>query len=189
MKPVTLSAIVTLESLREVGRLVKVVGIEKGIVAIWLDPFTFADVPHSSGDVLFLGIDGLPVPFVVAEAQERANGTTLLFFDSLDDGITPESLKDFGIYIQYTATADDEIEEDYTTGLALFVGCELLDQFGRSVGRVIDFEQYSYNSLLVVECEAGREVLVPFHPNLVLSWSDGEDAQLQLTIAEGLLDF
>lgn len=169
------------------GRLVKTIGINGGIVAQCYDPFVFDQIPHAAGDFLFISIDGLPVPFAITAAEARGDDSAVLYFEERHDGITPVEL--VGAELLLPAAEFLAIEEDEEEGmpLDLLIGCLLHDQDQRLVGEIVDYEQYSYSTLLVVERPSGEEVLVPIHPDLIQALPSEEKPVLQLQIAEGLL--
>ena len=169
------------------GRLVKTIGINGGIVAQCYDPFVFEQIPHAAGDFLFISIDGLAVPFAITAAEERGDDSAVLYFEEQHDGITPAEL--VGAELLLPAAEFLAIEEDEEEGmpLDLLIGCVLHDQAQRLVGEIVDYEQYSYSTLLVVERPSGEEVLVPIHPDLIEALPSEESPVLQLQIAEGLL--
>ena len=169
------------------GRLVKTIGINGGIVAQCYDPFVFEQIPHAAGDFLFISIDGLAVPFAITAAEERGDDSAVLYFEEQHDGITPAEL--VGAELLLPAAEFLAIEEEAEAGmpLDLLIGCVLHDQAQRLVGEIVDYEQYSYSTLLVVERPSGEEVLVPIHPDLIEALPSEESPVLQLQIAEGLL--
>ena len=181
---------VSLETMQNVGRLVKIVGSKRGIVTVWHDPFIFEQIPHQEGDFLFVAIDGLPVPFQIRVAEGRADNSAILYFEELHDGITAAELTGCELYLPadqlLNDDADDEGDEEFS--LEYFVGCTLQDQRGRTIGQIVDYEQYSLNMLLVVERDDESEVLIPFHPELVHKLPTEDVEILQLEIADGLLD-
>ena len=178
---------VSLETMQNVGRLVKIVGSKWGIVTVWHDPFIFEQIPHQEGDFLFVAIDGLPVPFQIRVAEGRADNSAILYFEELPDGITADELTGCELYLPADQLLnDDEGDEEFS--LEYFVGCTLQDQRGRTIGQIVDYEQYSLNMLLVVEREDESEVLIPFHLELVHKLPTEDVEILQLEIADGLLD-
>lgn len=176
--------------MQKIGRLLKVVGMNRGIVSVWHDPFCLELIPHQAEDFIFVELDGLFVPFQIQNAEERADGATVLYFKELSDGITADELVGCDLYLPDDLLGDNLLAdgEDEAFSLDWFVGCWLIDQSGKDVGEIVDYEQYSLNMLLVVARAQGDEVLIPFHPDLVLRLPSEDAATLQLQIAEGLLE-
>lgn len=183
-------SLVSLETMQNVGRLVKVVGSKRGIVTVWHDPFIFEQIPHQTGDFLFVALDGLPVPFQICAAEDRADNSAILYFEELPDSITADELTGCELYLPAEQLLNDETDDESYNDFSLkyFVGCTLQDQRGRVIGQIVDYEQYSLNMLLVVERDDETEVLIPFHPDLVQKLPTQEVEILQLEIADGLLD-
>ena len=177
------------EAMRNVGKLIKIIGVKQGIVSVWHDPFVFEQIPHREGDFIFVAIDGLCVPFQICRAEQRADGSTTFYFQELHDGITADELVGCELFLPENVLSEDEQKDDDDNfSLEWFVGCRLKDQNGTVIGEIVDYEQYSLSMLLVVGRENGEEVLVPFHPNLVLDMPSDDNNVLQLQIANGLLE-
>ena len=175
------------EAFRAWGRLVKTIGINGGIVAQCYDPFVLEQIPHAAGDFLFVALDGLPVPFKLVNAEERAEGSLVLYFESGRDGLLPTELCGAELLLPVSAFLAIEEEEEEEMPLDLLIGCTLVDQHQTLVGEVVGYEQYSYSTLLVVARPTGEEVLVPIHPDLIRRLPSAQDPSLALQIAEGLL--
>ena len=184
------ACLATSKAMKNVGKLTKVIGTNKGIVSVWHDPFIFAQIPHEQGDFIFIALDGLYVPFQLLDAKERPDGSAILYFSELNDGITVDELVGNELYLPPDSIALDGEEEevDELFDLEHFIGHRLIDQHGTEIGAIIDYELYSLNQLLVVERAEGSEVLIPIHPDLVLHFPTSDTDALQLQIADGLLD-
>ena len=159
-----------------------------GVVAQCEPPSSFQNIPHEQGNTIFLILDGLPVPFVLRGAEERGEGSTAtLYFETLQDAIEPKEL----VGAVFALPEEELLEEEYddeqeNMPLATLIGCTLFDQHQVLVGEIVDYEQYSYNTLLVVARPSGEEVLVPIHPDLIEKFPSEDEPVLQLQIADGL---
>lgn len=174
--------------LLELGHLIKTVGTMGGVVAQCDPPFSFQNIPHEQGNTIFLILDGLPVPFVLRGAEERGEASTAtLYFETLQDAIEPKELVGARFAIPEEELSEEE-EDAAQQNLSLdgLVGCTLVDQHQALVGEILDYEQYSYNTLLVVARPSGEEVLVPIHPDLIEKFPSEDEPVLQLQIADGL---
>lgn len=137
-----------------------------------------------TGDVLFLKLDGLPVPFWIADLRFVGRGGAIL---SLDGVNTAEEARRF---VDAEICLPDEAEHIAGKGELLswqaFVGYTIVAD-GQTVGRVSTVDDSSENILFYIATpEEGREVILPVHPDFVTAHDD-VGRTLHLHLPEGLL--
>ena len=122
----------------------------------------------------FIEFDGLPVPFFFESVQEKGN-RCIVKFEDIDSLAEAEEL--VGREVRFS----DEDEEAEDT----LVGLQVRDSRSRRlVGEIVDFSDYGGNIVLTVETEDGREILLPFHEELIVSI---HDEVITLDIPAGLI--
>ena len=126
---------------------------------------------------VYIEDDGLPVPYFFESFQRRGNTKAIVRITGV------RSLEDAEELVGRPVYADDGIYEEEEES---FEGWQLLDQEGRTVGRIAGYEDIPGNLCLAVETPSGTEVLVPFHEDLLIE-ADPDSQVLRLTIPEGLL--
>ena len=122
---------------------------------------------------VFIEFDGLPVPFFIEIVQSKGSRFTVKF----EDVDTLESAEEL---VGRTARYEKE-EDEEDDSLIGFVVKNAAD--GSTVGRIVDYADYSGNVCITVDC-GGREVLLPLHEDLIRKVTD---TTLTLVIPEGLL--
>ena len=127
-----------------------------------------------SQEPVFIEFDGLPVPFFFESVQEKGS-RCIVKFEDIDSLAEAEELVGREVRFQ-----EGNAEEEET-----LVGLLIRDsRTRRLVGQVVDFSDYGGNVVLTVETEDGREVLLPFHEELIVKWHGDE---VTLAIPEGLI--
>ena len=127
-----------------------------------------------SQEPVFITFDGLPVPFFIESVQPKGNRFVVKFQDI-------DTLEEAEELVGREATLEgDDAEEDET-----LVGLQVRDsRTRRVVGEIVDFSDYGGNIVLTVETEDGREILLPFHEELIVSI---HDEVITLDIPAGLI--
>jgi 16S rRNA processing protein RimM len=132
----------------------------------------------------FLEIDGLLVPFFVAEEglRFRSAKTALITFDWVITEKYARRLVGCSVYL-FNYEIVDEPEESSTMQLLHF---RLLDENGKELGKISAIDDYSGNIVFTVDGDGG-EILVPFNEDFLLKL-DEEQKTIQLQLPEGLME-
>jgi len=132
----------------------------------------------------FLEIDGLLVPFFVAEDGLRFKSakTALVTFDWVDSEKYARRLVGSPVYL-FNYEIVDEPEE---AGTSQFLHFRLLDEKEKELGEISAVDDYSGNIVFTVDAEGG-EILVPFNEDFLLKLNE-EQKTIQLRLPEGLMD-
>lgn len=138
-----------------------------------------ADDPQDlkSQEPVFIAFDGLPVPFYFESFQPRGSKRALVRLTGIHSLKDADELAGSAIYADYF---EEEGEEDFT-------GWQVRTPDGVVIGTVTDYEDIPGNLCLWVECPDGRQVLLPFHEDLIVSVNDAS-LTLTLQLPEGILD-
>lgn len=131
---------------------------------------------------LFVEIDALPVPFLVESWRTKGEDTYLLKFKDINAKEEAEQYTNAPLLIE-----SQLLDEDVQFTAMHFIGFTLLDQREKKVGTIIDIDDSTLNTLFLVLCEEGHEVLIPVADDLV-QYIDAEKQVISLEIPEGLLD-
>jgi 16S rRNA processing protein RimM len=132
----------------------------------------------------FLEIDGLLVPFFVAEdgLRFRSAKTALVTFDWVETEKYARRLVGSSVYL-FNYEIIDEPEE---ATISQFLHFQLLDENGKKLGQISAVDDYSGNIVFTVDTEKG-EILVPFNEDFLLNLSK-EQKTIQLQLPEGLIE-
>jgi 16S rRNA processing protein RimM len=126
---------------------------------------------------VFITFDGLPVPFYFESFQPRGTRRALVRLTGVRSLKDADELAGSAVYADYF---EEEGEEDFT-------GWQVRTPEGVAVGSVTGHEDIPGNLCLWVERPDGRQVLLPFHEELVVS-IDESSRTLGLQLPDGILD-
>jgi 16S rRNA processing protein RimM len=132
----------------------------------------------------FLEVDGLLVPFFVAEEGFRYKSakTAIVEFDWVKSENEARRYVGLPVYL-FQWEIVDEAEEP---SVSQFLHYRLLDENSLEIGVVTAVDDYSGNVVFTVDAN-GQELLVPFNEDLLIS-ADDDHKIITLRLPEGLLD-
>lgn len=132
----------------------------------------------------FLEIDGLLVPFFIAEngLRFRSAKTALVTFDWVETEKYARRLVGSSVYL-FNHEIVDEPEESFTSQ---FLHFRLLDEFGEKVGIISAVDDYAGNIVFTIDAESG-EILIPFNEDFLLNLDENLKT-IQLRLPEGLIE-
>jgi 16S rRNA processing protein RimM len=135
-------------------------------------------------DRYFLEIDGLLVPFFVAEEgfRFRSDKTALITFDWVDTEKYARRLVGSSVYLFNHEIIDVPKE----SSISPFLHFRLLNEKGKEIGEISAVDDYSGNIVFTVDASGG-EILVPFNEDFLLKL-DEDQKIIQLRLPEGLMD-
>ena len=130
---------------------------------------------------VFIEFDGLPVPFFIQDLQPRGTSKAVIHLNDIVSLEDAEEVVGRSVYIEGEWEEEDETD---------FTGWTLLCR-GERVGTVSGMEPIPGNLCLYVrpsqpQGDTADEVLIPLHPDLVIS-VDEEQQLLDLDLPAGLL--
>ena len=140
-----------------------------------------ADGTLAEGKVppLYMLFDGIYTPFFVQSCTPKGNTGFIVRFSTVSDASHAEEL----VGLELFAQGDQEDLED----LQVLKGYSVENESGKKVGVVADVIEYPANICLIIKKEdSSEEVLIPFHPDLLVSL-DKKAKRMVLKIAQGLL--
>ena len=132
----------------------------------------------------FLEVDGLLVPFFVAEDGLRFKSakTVLVQFNWIEDEIKARRFVGCPVYLFL-----HEIIEGNTEGSAHhLMNYRLLDEKLNEIGIIAAVDDFSGNIVFTLDAN-GREILVPYNDDLLLEIND-ELKTIKLQLPDGLLE-
>lgn len=147
------------------------------------------ELTEDAEDPLFLMLEerGLLIPFRVEGLRSKAGDIDLIKFAGLDDKEHAEHWVGTPIWLDRAYLDESAISSDLLEYRDL-VGYEVLNaEDGSSVGRLISIDESTINTLALVECPTGQELLLPLAESLIQEL-DSDQKLLRLTIPLGLLD-
>ena len=160
--------------MRTIGRITKTYGFEGAVVVRGESGIT-GEPQH--GEPVFVVTDGIPVPFFTRDAYRTTPDTLIISFD---DYLTPESVAHLkGCEVRA------ESGEDKGDDLDSLEGFILTDTNSGLSGNITGVIR-NPGQLMAVAVIKGEEVLIPLHPDLIIS-VDRRRKTLKMALPEGLI--
>lgn len=152
-----------------------------GVVSVKLEQFFIDNLP--SMESVFLEIDGKPVPFFIS-GIEYPGGDILKFkFEGYN---TLEKVCEFigcRVYLTDTGATPDihlQNQSDIT-------GFRVISSIGKLIGTTERITRNPGQDLLVILSPGGKEILIPFHEDLILG-IDNKKKTIKVELPEGLTE-
>jgi len=186
------------KDLNQIGKILKSNGSDGDVLV------DFASIEMQDLDLtepVYVVFDGVPVPFFFSSFAEKGASRAVAHFVDVDSAKDAEEMAGRAV-LSASFSFDGDADE---TGLATLVGWRLLDGKSEEVGVVSGYEDIPGNPCICVQTTrrdqvmqpdgtpnvadvqpSHEEVLVPFHPDLVLS-IDEKSKVLVMEIPDGLL--
>lgn len=167
------------EEVFPIGRLTR----QRGTAADLEMTFTDDAIDRGDSPYIVLRLDGILVPFFWEEYRFKNDRQIIL---RLEDVTTAEqALRLVGAEVLYPLSALPE--DDSPTNVTGLTGYAVEDVKAGKLGRISAIDDRSQNILLYVEDPQGKELILPFHEDLV-EHIDTKNRIIALHLPEGLLD-
>ncbi len=161
------------------GRIIKASGY-KGAVYVKLEKNFTENIPDIES--VFLEIEGRPVPFFIS-AYEYAGGDILkLAFDGYESVDRVSEFTGCKLFITADIQESESVEDPDS-----LEGFRVMLSSGKYLGKVGEMIFNSGQWLMSIVSPENREILVPFHPDLVIS-IDNKNMIIVMVIPEGLTE-
>lgn len=143
------------------GRILKAHGFD-GTVTVKLEEAFIEKIPEMES--VFLEIDGIPVPFFISESENTGADILRLKFEGYD---TLGEINEFiGCRVFLTSSGSVRSKKINSSGLTGYI-ISLADN--SVVGKVKNIVENPGQILLVLKTAEGKELLIPFHDDLIIS--------------------
>ena len=160
------------------GRISKVHGYE-GAVTVKLEKNLIENVPNMES--VFLEIEGKPVPFFIQESDYPGGDILRLKFEGYS---TMEQANEFtGCRVFLTSGEKEEKRTDVIT----YHNYRIFLPDNNHVGTISEIIENPGQWLLQIVTSAGKELLIPFHEDFVVS-IDKRKKIIVMDLPEGLLE-
>jgi 16S rRNA processing protein RimM len=128
-------------------------------------------------------MDGILVPFFIEEYRFKSNNVALIKFERIDTNEAAAIFTNKEVYFpkSYADEADDgEYSWQY------FIGFDTEDVAHGHLGELVDVDESTVNTLFVVECPNGDELLIPAQEAFIDD-IDHEKRLIKFNLPDGLL--
>jgi 16S rRNA processing protein RimM len=160
------------------GRISKLHGFE-GAVTVKLEKDLIENIPEMES--VFLEIEGKPVPFFITRSDYRGSDILRLVFDGYD---TIDKVNEFtGCKVFLTTKGKNKP----TTEIHTFHSYKICLPDNTLIGTITEIIENPEQLLLEIISSDGKEMLVPFHEDLIRS-IDKRKKIIKMDLPEGLTD-
>jgi 16S rRNA processing protein RimM len=163
-----------------IGTIIKAHGV-KGQVVLRLNPFQVDDI--IALEPVFIELDGLPVPFFVADYYEKDPNTLILGFEDTNAGENVDELINARVFVPLKNLRKETVLADNFKDLP---GYEVRDSGHGKIGVLIEIITHHNNPLFRV-ADRKREVLIPIQPAFIQT-IDHSKKVIHVNTPEGLLE-
>jgi 16S rRNA processing protein RimM len=132
--------------------------------------------------LVFVEIDGLPVPFFVESFQEKTDDSAILKIEGIDTETRAREFSGYSVYVM----KDQVKPKTLQLGLANVNGFRVIDKHLGFIGYAEEIINMPTNPLLVVKKE-NNKFLVPFHEDIVQD-IDNKERLIRIEAPEGLFE-
>lgn len=140
----------------------------------------------AAAEVVFIPVQGKPVPFFVEEIREAA-ADLLLKLEDVNSPADVLSITSKEIFLrEQDVLAESEEAEVSTLSFAKFTGYQLIDAERGLVGEIKEVLEFPHQELASLTWQ-GKDLLIPLHESLIVK-ADKKAKTLTLRLPEGLLD-
>jgi 16S rRNA processing protein RimM len=161
------------------GRIIKASGY-KGAVYVKLEKNFTENIPDIES--VFLEIEGRPVPFFIRESEYNGGDILKLVFDGYESVDKVSGFTGCKVFL-----TDDTPVRLLGEEQKSLEGYRVVLSSGRLLGKVGEMIFNSGQWLMSIVSPENKEILVPFHPDLVIS-IDNKNMIIVIVIPEGLTE-
>jgi len=171
---------INLKGCIELGVLTKPHGI-KGNLIIKLNNFSFDDIIKM--ELVFVIIEGLPVPFFIEEFTERNNDSLIVKLQDVDSETQAAKLKNSSVFLK---KENISMGTTHIIQIEQFIGYQVIDTLKGNIGILKALLKHELNPLMQI-MHNDTEILIPYHPDFIKK-VDHSNKEIIVTCPEGLLE-
>ena len=168
------------ERCRAIGRISKVQGINGELVVI---TNSIIDESITKTELVFLNIDGLPVPFFISSLDERTDKCLVMGLQEVKTRKDAEALVGCEVLIEESKKKGRKKKAQIDTSLLSYT---VVDDNHGTLGTISEVISSDMNPLIQIMSK-GKEILIPLHEDIILEINDDEKT-IRINAPEGLLD-
>jgi 16S rRNA processing protein RimM len=161
------------------GKISRVNGYD-GSVIVKLENSFLDNIPEMES--VFLEINGKPVPFFISFSEYSGGDILKLKFDGYESF---EKVSEFtGCRVFLTTINEEDMQADKPDNI---LGFKVVSHNKNLIGTVEEIIQNPGNDLLKIISPEKKEILIPFHEDLIKGFDEGKKT-IMVELPEGLTD-
>jgi 16S rRNA processing protein RimM len=149
--------------------------------------FTFTDDIFDRTDCEYVVclLDGIFVPFFIEEYRFRSDTVALIKLEGIDSAERARTFTNVEVYYPVKYVVNVESDDD-SSPINVFIGFEVGDAVLGILGKIIDIDTSTINTLFVVENGRG-ELLIPVCEEFIVE-IDYENKRIRMDLPDGLVN-
>lgn len=168
------------EEVFKIGKFGKPHGIKGEIsFAFESDIFDRKECPY-----LICDVNGIFVPFFVREYRFKGTDTALITLEDIDSDTKAKRFKGLDVYFPRKYLDQDE-ELEFT--LDFFIGFTVIDEKLGEIGKIIDVDDSTINTLFLVENHDHNQIIIPASDDFITD-IDEDEKILNFNLPDGLIE-
>jgi 16S rRNA processing protein RimM len=150
--------------------------------------FTFTDDIFDRTDCEYVVclLDGIFVPFFIEEYRFRSDTVALIKLEGIDSAERARTFTNVGVYYPVKYVANVKSDGESPSSIDAFIGFEVEDAASGALGKIIDVDTSTINTLFVVENEKG-DLLIPVCEAFIIE-IDYKNKRIQMHLPDGLVN-
>ena len=164
-----------------VGIVIKAHGVKGNVIVEANAPDLLQDIK----ELVFLEIEGLPVPFFIEEIIHKSNNRFLIKFDWIDSKVETNKLINLPVLIPLQSLDANTI--DYKDNIKLIIDFIVIDSEYGELGIIVDVISNNINPLMIINGTNKKELLIPMHSDIIKE-IDIQNKKVYIDTPEGLID-
>lgn len=168
------------EDIFKIGTLGSAHGLKGEITLRYTDDIFTSD----ACDYLVCKVDGLLVPFFLEDWRLRNDQMAVVKFEGYDSAQAVAILHNSEVFYPKQKARGQQRE---LASWQMLTGFDVSEQSAGELGVVVQVDDSSANTLMLVRQPDGSELLLPIHPDLVVG-IDLDERTLVLSLPEGMLN-
>jgi 16S rRNA processing protein RimM len=161
------------------GRITKIHGFG-GAVTVKTEKIFSESSPEMES--VFLEIEGRPVPFFIQYAEKAGPDILIMKFEDYNDAPKVREFIGCNVFLEKGVFSGEDKED-----LQNLQGYQVISDKNRSIGIIEEIIHNPRQILLSVRSEAGKEVLIPMHHDLIQEIIPDQKILIMI-LPEGLTD-
>lgn len=173
---------INLCQLSKIGRTLKPHGINGEISLI----FDYDYEPNLFSCLIF-NLEGIFVPFFIAQHREKTASSFLVKFKGLNTDLEVAELSNLDIYVLKDELIEEQYDNDGEMYAEDFIGYNIFEQNNVYVGEIVDFDDSTDNALFIVKKADGDIIYIPIVDDFITD-VDIVDKRVTMSLPMGILD-
>lgn len=171
------------EEVVKIGNFIKTHGV-KGELSLLLQNDIFDTVDP---EYIICRMDGILVPFFIEDYRFKGEDSLFLKLEDIDDDNSASQFVKMDVYVDKRQLDSKAIAHDDINhySWSTFIGFTIIDEEDSIVGKIIDIDESTMNTLFLVEYNE-EEVMIPIQEELIV-WVDENLKKIKVQIPPGLL--